>query len=76
MEAGFLLRRLQRGQNLASPHSRPMPSINRQCHQIQVNGENQTWGIIYHLAADAVIILGVFSKKTSATPDEILKTCK
>ncbi len=53
-----------------------MPSINRQCHQIQVNGENQTWGIIYHLAADAVIILGVFSKKTSATPDEILKTCK
>jgi len=27
LEAGFLLRKLQAGDNLALPHSRPMPSI-------------------------------------------------
>ena len=27
LEAGFLLRRLQQGESIALPHSRPMPSI-------------------------------------------------
>jgi len=27
LEAGFLLRKLQRGEKLSMPHSRPMPSI-------------------------------------------------
>ena len=33
-EAGFLLRRLQQGENLALPHSRPMPDIGPRCQRV------------------------------------------
>jgi phage-related protein len=76
VEAGFLLRRLQKGESLGPPHSRPMPSIGAKCHELRINDENQTWRIVYHVATDAVVILDVFSKKTAATPDEVLTNCK
>jgi phage-related protein len=53
-----------------------MPSISPQCHELRVNDENQTWRIVYHVAADAVVILDVFSKKATATPNEVLMNCK
>jgi len=76
VEAGFLLRRLQKGESLGLPHSRPMPSIGFQCHELRINDENQSWRIIYHVAADSVVILDVFSKKTAATPKEVVTNCK
>jgi phage-related protein len=76
VEAGFLLRRLQKGESLGLPHSRLMPSAGSQCHELRVIDENQTWRIVYHIATDAVVILEVFSKKTAATPNEILTNCK
>jgi len=36
VEAGFLLRRLQRGESIGMPHSRPMPIIGRRCHELRV----------------------------------------
>lgn len=39
--------------------------IGVQCHELRINDENQTWRIVYYLAADAVVILNVFSKKTT-----------
>jgi len=39
VEAGFLLRRLQKGESLGLPHSRPMPSIGSQCHELRINDE-------------------------------------
>ena len=74
VEAGFLLRRLQKGDSL--PHSRPMPSIGSQCNELRINDENQTWRIVYHVATDAVVVLDVFSKKTAATPNEVLTNCR
>ena len=47
LEAGFLLRRLQRGETLSLPHSRPMPSIGRSCHELRIRDANQTWRAIY-----------------------------
>jgi len=76
VEAGFLLRRLQKGECVGLPHSRPMPSIGLHCHELRINDENQTWRIVYHVAADAVVILDVFSKKTARTPDEVLTASK
>ena len=76
VEAGFLLRRLQKGESLGLPHSRPMPSIGSQCHELRVNDENQTWRIVYYVAPDALVILDVFSKKTAATPNEVFMNCK
>jgi len=43
IEAGVLLRRLQRGESLELPHSRPMPSIGRRCHELRIPDENLTW---------------------------------
>ena len=74
LEAGFLLRRLQRGEKLA--HSRPMPTIGRGCHELRVVDQNTTWRLIYHVEPDAVVILDVFSKKTKTTPPRALDTCK
>ena len=76
LEAGFLLRRLQKGESLGLPHSRPMQWIGAHCHELRIDDENQTWRIVYHVATDAVVILDVFSKKTAATPNEVVMNCK
>jgi phage-related protein len=76
VETGFLLRQLQRGQNLGLPHSRPMPSIARGCHELRVQDQEQTWRIIYRVDRDAIVILEVFSKKTAATPTRTIDVCR
>jgi phage-related protein len=70
-EMGFLLRRLQEGEMLSLPHSRPMPAIGRACHELRVNDENKTWRLFYHLDHDAVVILEVGEKKSRTTRSEI-----
>ncbi len=64
VEAGYLLRRLQTGDKLALPHSRPMPSIGPRCHELRINDEKATWRIIYRIDHDAIVILEVFEKRT------------
>jgi phage-related protein len=76
VEAGYLLRKLQRRETLGMPHSRPMPSIGSRCHELRINDESATWRIVYRLDADAIVILEVFSKKSRATPKAIIDTCK
>lgn len=76
IEAGYLLRLLQKGQKLAMPQSRSMPNIGRSCHELRVNDKGKTWRIIYHLETDAVVILEVFQKTTTQTPKRVIETCK
>ena len=76
LEAGFLLRRLQRGEILTMPHARPMPSIGPRCYELRINDTNLTWRIIYRLDADAIVILAVFDKKTAQTPKQIIEICQ
>jgi len=76
IEAGYLLRLLQQGEKLSLPQSRPMPNIGRRCHELRVNDQNGTWRIVYRIDTDAIVILEVFEKKTSATPKHIINTCK
>ena len=75
-EAGMLLRRLQRGERLSLPHSRPMRQIGRRCHELRINDEKVTWRILYRTDSDAIVILEVFDKKTSRTPKTVIDTCK
>jgi len=75
LEAGFLLRKLQIGEILSMPHSRPMPSIGENCHELRINDRNSTWRIVYRIDADAILILHVFEKKTSRTPKKIIDLC-
>ncbi|OFW06998.1 MAG: transposase [Acidobacteria bacterium RIFCSPLOWO2_02_FULL_68_18] len=76
VEAGFLLRRLQQGEVLALPHARPMPGVGAQCHELRINDGDHAWRIMYHVEADAIVILEVFSKKTDATPQQTLDICR
>ena len=76
IEAGYLLRQVQKGLKLSLPQSRPMPSIGVRCHELRINDENLTWRIIYRIYTDAILILEVFEKKTSKTPKSILEVCK
>ena len=76
LEAGFLLRKLQKGDLLGLPHSRPMPSIAPRCHELRINDTNGTWRIIYRIDEDAVVILEVFQKKTNQTPKKVIETCQ
>ncbi len=68
VEAGELLRRLQRRETLAMPHSRPLPIVGRSCHELRIVDAGVSWRIVYHLRLDAVVILAVFAKKTRHTP--------
>jgi phage-related protein len=76
IEAGVLLRRLQRGDKLSLPHSRPMPSIAPRCHELRIRDEDHVWRIIYRLDSDAVVVLEVFDKKTQQTPKAVIQTCR
>jgi phage-related protein len=76
LEAGFLLRRLQAGESLGMPHSRPMPGVARGCHELRVNDRNVTWRIVYFVESDAIVILEVFRKKSQATPKSVISVCQ
>ena len=76
IEAGYLLRQVQKGVKLSLPQSRPMPSIGTRCHELRINDENLTWRIIYRIYTDAILILDVFEKKTNKTPKSIIDICK
>jgi phage-related protein len=76
IEAGHLLRLLQKGETLSLPHSRPMPSIGSRVHELRINDLNQTWRIIYRIDEDAIVITEVFSKKTRKTPQNVIGDCQ
>jgi phage-related protein len=76
IEAGTLLRRLQNGESIGMPNSRPMPSIGPRCHELRIQDNSKSWRVVYRTDTDAVVIGGVFPKKTKATPVKEISTCK
>lgn len=75
LETGVLLRRLQRGESLGLPHSRPLPSLGPRCHELRILDESATWRVVYRIDGDAIVIAEVFSKKTQATPRRVIEVC-
>lgn len=76
VEAGVLLRQLQEGINISLPHSRPMSCIGRGCHELRITDANRTWRIVYYVDTAAIVILDVFAKTTSQTPQTVIDVCK
>lgn len=76
IEAGYLLRRLQRGETLKMPQFRAMPVIGRRCHELRIPDIGASWRLIYRLDTDAVVIAEVFAKKTQRTPPAVIETCR
>ena len=76
LEAGYLLRKLQSGENLTMPHSKPMPNIGKRCHELRINDKHKTWRIIYRIFDDAIVIGELFEKKSNRTPKYVIGVCK
>lgn len=76
LEAGFLLRRLQEGEPLSLPHSRPMSSIGPHCHELRIRDASANWRFIYRIDQDAIVIAEVFKKKTRSTPKAVIDASK
>jgi len=76
LEAGGLLRRLQMGELLGMPHSRPMPTVGPRCHELRVRDARHDWRVIYRVDSDAIVILDVFSKTTRQTPERVIRDCQ
>lgn len=72
----MLLRRLQQGEKLSLPHSRPMPDIGTRCHELRIRDENKNWRIVYRIDEDRILILEVFNKTTRQTSDKVIKVCR
>ena len=76
LEAGFLLRRLQKSARLGMPQSRPMPAIGAHCCELRIVDASGQWRIIYRIDSDAIVIAEVFKKTTRQTPQAVIETSK
>jgi phage-related protein len=76
LEAGLLLRRLQKGELLSLPHARPMPAVGARCYELRMNDKTRSWRIMYRIDADAIVIVDVFEKRTQTTPAQTISQCK
>ena len=76
IETGVLLRRIQQGEPLGMPVSRPMPSIGKRCHELRIVDEDSSWRVVYRIDDDAIVIAEVFKKKTQATPKDVIEACQ
>jgi phage-related protein len=78
LEAGVLLRRLQRGEILSMPESRPMPAVGPRCHELRIDDVEQKkeWRVMYFVGRHAIAVLEVFPKTTRATPQHVITVCR
>jgi phage-related protein len=75
IEVGALLGRLQQGESLGLPHSRPMPSIGRGGHELRITDRGHQWRIVYRVDDDAIVIGDVFAKTSRTTPRGVIERC-
>ena len=78
MEVGFRLRRIQQGERLGLPHSRPMSRIGKRVHELRVDDDEQrlTWRFIYRADRDQVLVLHSFEKKSQKTSQKDIDLAK
>jgi phage-related protein len=53
-----------------------MPGIGLQCHKLRIYDGDRAWRLVYHVAADAIVVLEVFAKKSQTTPKAVLEMCR
>jgi len=51
-----------------------MPGLGQRCHELRIQDERVTWRIVYRADTDAIVIVEVFSKKTRATPFQVIES--
>jgi phage-related protein len=75
-EAGTLIRRLQGGESIGMPHSRPMPSIGPRCHELRIKDEDTDWRIFYRIDRTEIVVAEVVQKGTKQTPKHVIDVCQ
>jgi len=53
-----------------------MPVIGPRCHELRIVDRDNTWRIIFRTDPDAIVLLGVFAKKTAKTPKNVIHECR
>ena len=76
VHVGFLLRKLQQGEVLSLPDSRPLSQIGKSCHELRVRDGDVDWRLFYAVRPDAIVVLGVEKKGTQRTPKGTIQSCK
>jgi len=76
MEAGHLLARLQAGQTIGMPQSRPIPTIAQRCHELRIGDKAHSWRIMYRIDSDAILVVAIFPKGTKKTPLPEIQLCQ
>ncbi len=67
-EIGYLIYKLERGESLTMPKSRPMPSFYTGCHELRVKDHDGIFRIFYYLKIkNNILIFHAFQKKTEKT---------
>jgi len=66
---GSALFRLQQGESLAMPNSRPMPAVGTGVSELRVPGADGTFRAFYYAASTrGILVFHAFAKKTQRTP--------
>lgn len=76
IELAVLLTKLQVGENLSLPHSRPMPSIGRHVHELRIRDVSHIFRVFYRIDSDYIVIVYAFSKTMQKTPKQVIDLCK
>jgi phage-related protein len=53
-----------------------MPTIGPRCHELRIRDRDHTWRVVYRVDPDAILILGIFDKKTATTAKSIVDDCR
>jgi phage-related protein len=43
---------------------------------LRIVDEGKTWRLIYRIDPDAIVVAGIFAKKTATTPNPIVIACR
>lgn len=65
---GRSLFRLQMGEKLSMPNSRPIPAVAAGVSELRVRGADGIHRVFYYAAAQGVLVFHAFIKKTQRTP--------
>lgn len=74
-EAGMLLRLFHEGERLEMPQSEPLTDVCHRCGALRERDAGHSWRIMYRIYSDAVLVPGVYSKKTRTIPKATIDRC-
>lgn len=53
-----------------------MGTVAPRCHELRIPDGPVDWRVLYRVDEDAILVLGVFSKKSQKTPPRVIRACR